>query len=195
MSSIELITKLRNQTGGGMMDCKKALDEANDDYEKAVDILRQRGEIKAAKKSAERETKDGLVYSYIHSNYKAGAMISLLCETDFVAKTDDFKKLAHELAMQIVAMNPEYLTPDKIPAEVLEREKSVYREQLLAEGKKEEMLEKIMEGKLNKFYAEVCLLKQQYIKDDAKTIESLINEMIVKTGEKIEIGKFVRFQI
>lgn len=177
------------------MDCKKALDEANDDYEKAVDILRQRGEIKAAKKSAERETKDGLVYSYIHSNYKAGAMISLLCETDFVAKTDDFKKLAHELAMQIVAMNPEYLTPDKIPAEVLEREKSVYREQLLAEGKKEEMLEKIMEGKLNKFYAEVCLLKQQYIKDDAKTIESLINEMIVKTGEKIEIGKFVRFQI
>ena len=177
------------------MDCKKAIDEANGDYEKAIDILRQKGEIKAAKKSAERETKDGLVYSYVHSNGKIGAMLELLCETDFVAKTDDYKNLVHELALQIVAMSPEYLKPEQVPVEVLDREKAIYREQLLAEGKKEEMLEKILEGKLNKFFAEVCLLKQQCIKDETKTVESLINEMIVKTGEKIEIGKFVRFQI
>ncbi len=195
MVDLAIITKLRNQTGGGMMDCKKALEEANGDYEKAIDLMRQKGEIKAAKKSAERETKEGIVYSYIHSNNKTGAMLELLCETDFVSRTEDFKNLAHELALQIVAMSPDYLMPEQVPVEVLEREKAIYREQLLAEGKKEEFMEKIMEGKLTKFFAETCLLKQLCIKDENLTVEALINQVIAKTGEKIEIGRFSRFQI
>jgi len=195
MSDTQDVVKLRNQTGAGMMDCKKALDEANGDYEKAIDILRQKGELKAAKKIEERTANEGLVYSYIHSNNKAGAMIALACETDFVARTDDFKNLAHEICLQVVAMMPDYLNPEEVPAEVLEREKSVYAEQLKGEGKPENMIEKIMTGKLDKFYSEVCLLKQVYIKDDTITIEGLINQFIAKIGEKVQVTRFVRFQI
>ena len=195
MSDVQTITKLRAQTGAGMLDCKKALDEVNGDYDKAIDVLRKKGEAKAAKKVAERQAKEGIVYSYIHSNNKTGTMLELFCETDFVAKTDDFKGLAHELALQIVAMSPEYLTPEQIPAEALEREKSVYREQLKNEGKPEEMIEKILEGKMNKYYEEVCLMKQLFIKDDKVTVESLITQVIAKTGEKIEVGNFIRYQI
>lgn len=195
MANAEIITKIRNQTGAGIVDCKKALDEAGDNYEKAVEILRKKGEAKAAKKMAERETKEGVVYSYVHSNNTAGAMLELFCETDFVARTDDFKTLANDLAMQIVAMSPEYLSPEQVPAELVEKEKAVYREQLKNEGKPEEMIEKILIGKLAKFYAEVCLLKQVFIKDDKITIEDLIKRMIAKTGEKIEVGRFVRYQL
>lgn len=195
MSDTQTIIKLRNQTGAGMQDCKKALDEAGDNYEKAIDILRQKGELKAAKKIEERTAKDGLVYSYIHSNNKAGAMIALACETDFVARTEDFKNLAHEIALQVVAMMPDYLSPEEIPAEVLEREKNVYTEQLKDEGKPANIIEKIMTGKLDKFYSDVCLVKQPYIKDDSITIEGLINQYIAKTGEKIQVMRFVRFQI
>lgn len=195
MSDTQIVVQLRNQTGAGMMDCKKALDEAGNDYEKAIDILRQKGEIKAAKKIEEREAKEGIVYAYIHSNNKSGAMVALACETDFVARTEDFKGLAHEIALQVVAMMPEYLAPENVPADVLEREKNVYREQLKEEGKPEAMFEKIMVGKLEKYYADVCLLKQTYIKDDAITIEELVNQYIAKTGEKIQIARFVRFQI
>ncbi len=195
MADVQIITKLRAQTGAGMMDCKKALDEAGDDYDKALDVLRKRGEAKAAKKIAERQTKEGIVYSYIHSNNKTGAMISLHCETDFVAKTDDFKSLAHDLAMQIVAMSAEYLNPEQVPTEVLDKEKEIYREQLKNEGKPEDMMEKILEGKLNKYYEDVCLMKQNFIKDDKIKIESLLTQMIAKTGEKIEIGQFARFEI
>ena len=195
MSDVQTITKLRAQTGAGMLDCKKALDEVNGDYDKAIDVLRKKGEAKAAKKVAETQAKEGIVYSYIHSNNKTGTMLELFCETDFVAKTDDFKGLAHELALQIVAMSPEYLTPEQIPAEALEREKSVYREQLKNEGKPEEMIEKILEGKMNKYYEEVCLMKQLFIKDDKVTVESLITQVIAKTGEKIEVGNFIRYQI
>ncbi|MBT5503826.1 translation elongation factor Ts [Candidatus Falkowbacteria bacterium] len=195
MSDVQTITKLRAQTGAGMLDCKKALDEVNGDYDKAVDVLRKKGEAKAAKKIAERQAKEGIVYSYIHSNNKTGTIVELFCETDFVAKTDDFKSLAHDIALQIVAMSPEYVTPEQIPAEALEREKSIYREQLKNEGKPDEMIEKILEGKMNKYYEEVCLMKQLFIKDDKVTIEGLINQIIAKTGEKIEIGNFARYQI
>lgn len=195
MADTQAVVKLRNQTGAGMQDCKKALDEANGDYEKAIDVLRQKGELKAAKKIEEREAKEGIVYAYIHSNNKTGAMISLACETDFVARTDDFKNLAHEIALQVVAMMPDYLNSEEIPADIIDREKNVYTEQLKGEGKPANIIEKIMTGKLEKFYADVCLLKQQYIKDDSITIEELINQFIAKTGEKVQITRFVRFQI
>jgi len=195
MSETQTIVQLRNQTGAGMMDCKKALDEAQGDYNKAIDILRQKGELKAAKKLEERTASEGIVYSYIHSNNKAGAMVALACETDFVARTEDFKNLAHEIAMQVVAMMPDYLKPEDVPADVLEHEKEIYTEQLKNEGKPENIIEKIMSGKLDKFYSEVCLLKQPFIKDDTITVEALINQYIAKTGEKIEVNRFVRFQI
>lgn len=195
MSDVQTITKLRSQTGAGMMDCKKALDEANNDYDKALIILRKKGEARAEKKIAERKAQEGIVYSYIHSNNKSGAMIEIFCETDFVARTDDFKNLAHEITLQIVAMSPDYLSPEEIPAEVIEKEKDVYRAQLKAEGKPDEMIEKILEGKLSKFYEDVCLLKQPFVKDDKLKIEDLIKQVIAKTGEKIELGKFANFQI
>jgi elongation factor Ts len=195
MSETQTIVKLRNQTGAGMMDCKKALDESKGDYDKAIDILREKGEIKAAKKIEERDAKEGIVYSYIHSNSKAGAMIALACETDFVARTEDFKNLAHEITLQIVAMMPDYLNPTDIPEAVLTRETNVYKEQLKNEGKPENIVEKILAGKVEKFYSDVCLMKQAYIKDDSVTIEEMINQYIAKTGEKIQITRFVRFQI
>lgn len=195
MADTQTIIKLRDLTGAGMLDCKKAIDEAGDDFEKAIEILRKKGEAKATKKIAEREAKEGIVYSYIHSNNKTGAMLELFCETDFVARTDDFKTLARDLAMQIVAMAPDYLRPEDIPVAVLKKEKEVYREQLKNEGKPENILDKVMAGKLEKFYSEVCLLKQIFIKDDKVTVEDLIKRVIAKTGEKIEIGRFARFQI
>ena len=195
MADAKTIAKLRNQTGAGMMDCKKALDEAGDDYDKAIDVLRKKGEAKASKKMAEREAKEGIVYSYIHSSNKSGAMVELFCETDFVARTDDFKSLAHDIAMQIVAMSPDYLKPEDVPSEVIEKEKEIYREQLKKEGKPEEMVEKILLGKLDKFYQEVCLLKQSFIKEDKLSVEDMIKQVIAKTGEKIEIGNFANFQI
>lgn len=177
------------------MDCKKALDEAGDDYEKAIDVLRKKGEAKAAKKVAERDAKEGIVYSYIHSNSKSGAMLELFCETDFVAKTDDFKNLAHELALQIVAMSPDYLKPEDVPADVLEKEKDIYQVQLKNEGKPDEIIEKIMKGKIDKYYEEVCLLNQPFVKDDKVKVGELVTQMIAKTGEKIEVGRFARYQI
>jgi len=195
MVELQMVTKLRAQTGAGMVDCKKALDESNGDYEKAIEILRKKGEAKATKKMNERQAKEGIVYSYIHSNGKTGVLLEFFCETDFVARTDDFKALAHDVAMQIVAMSPDYLSPEQVPAEVVEKEKEVYREQLKTEGKPENMIEKILEGKLAKFYEESCLLNQTFIKDDKVKVGELIKQMIAKTGEKIEVGKFVRFQI
>lgn len=195
MNDSQNIIKLREATGAGMVDCKKALDEAAGDFEKAIEILRKKGEAKATKKMAERQTKEGIVYSYIHTDSKTGAMLELFCETDFVARTDDFKNLARELALQIAAMAPEYLSPEQVPPLVVDKEKEVYREQLRAEGKPDNMMDKIVEGKLNKFFEDVCLLCQQYIKDDKIRVGDLIKQLIAKTGEKIEVGKFVRFQI
>ncbi|MBI5077561.1 translation elongation factor Ts [Candidatus Falkowbacteria bacterium] len=195
MADLENVTKLREQTGAGMVDCKKALDEAAGDFDKAVELLRKKGEAKAIKKMAERQAKDGIVFSYIHSNNKAGAMLELLCETDFVARTDDFKNLARDLAMQIVAMSPQYLKPEAVPAAVLEKEKEIYREQMKGENKPDAVKEKIIEGKLTKFFSEVCLLNQPFIKDESLTIDALIKQLVAKTGEKIEVGGFARFQI
>jgi elongation factor Ts len=195
MADIQTITQLRETSGAGMMDCKKALDESNGDIEKALEILRKKGDSKATKKLEERQTKEGVVYSYIHSNNKSGSMLELLCETDFVARTEGFQLLARELALQIVAMSPEYLSPDQVPSEVIEKEKEIYREQMRNEGKPAEMIEKIIEGKLNKFYEDTCLLKQLYVKDDKLKIEDLIKQFIAKTGEKIEVGRFSCFKI
>jgi elongation factor Ts len=195
MADLQNVSKLREQTGAGMVDCKKALDEASGDFNKALEILRKKGEAKAMKKMAERQVKEGIVYSYIHSNNKAGAMLELFCETDFVARTDDFKNLARDLAMQIVAMAPDYLKPEDVPTEVLEKEKEIYREQIKAESKPDAVKEKIIEGKLAKFYSEVCLLNQTFIKDESLTVGELIKQLMAKTGEKIEMGRFIKFQV
>jgi elongation factor Ts len=191
---IKLITKLRKQTGAGMETCKEALTEADGDMEKAVEILRKKGS-KIADKRAGKEAKEGIICSYIHSNNKVGVLLELNCETDFVARNEDFKKLAYDLAMQVAAQSPLYVSIDEIPEEMLNKEKEIIKEQLLTEGKNVKMLDKIIEGKLNKWNEEVCLLKQSFIKDEDITIEELINEKIASLGEKIKVGGFCRRQI
>lgn len=190
----KLILQLRNQTGAGMKDCQEVLEEANGDLNKAMELLRQRG-AKIAGKRAEKEARQGIIYAYIHANSKVGAMIELNCETDFVARNEEFKNLAHDLAMQIAAQSPLYVAPEDVPEEVLNKEKDLYKEQLLMEGKPEKMLDKIIEGKVNKWYEEVCLLKQPFIKNEDITIEEYINEKIASMGEKIKVGSFCRKQI
>ena len=191
-----LITKLRSLTGAGIVDCKKALEEANDNFDSAVEILRKKGQKVAANKQ-ERETKEGLVYAYTHSNGKVGALVELLCETDFVARNDGFKALAHDLALQIVAMNPLYVRPDDVPAEVIDKEIEIYKEQMggTLSGKPEEMVTKIMQGKVAKYYEEVCLLKQKFIKDDALTMEDVMTQAIAKLRENIQVRRFCRFSL
>jgi len=193
--STQDVVKLREMTGAGMLDCKKALDEAGGDIEKALDILRKKGQAKAARKSAERETKEGIVHSYIHANGKVGVMIELLCETDFVAKNELFQELAHDLAMQIAATEPLYLASEDVPQEVVEKEKSMIKEEIADESKPADVLDKIIEGKMAKYYSDICLMNQPFIKDEDKTIADLINEKIASIGEKIEIGRFCRFSI
>ena len=191
---INLITQLRKQTGAGMADCREALIEADGDMEKAIEILRKKG-AKIANKRAGKEASEGIIYAYIHANDKVGALLELNCETDFVAKNEEFKKLAHDIAMQIAAQSPLYVAPEDIPEEILNKEKDLYKDQLLAEGKPAKMLDKIIEGKVNKWYEEVCLLKQPFIKNEDITIEELINEKIASLGEKIKVGSFCRKQI
>ena len=188
------VSELRARTGCGMMDCKKALVECNGDAEKAIDYLREKGLAKAAKK-ADRNAKDGRIFSYIHNTGKVGVMVEIDCETDFVAKTDDFQQLGHDVAMQIAAAKPEYVAPEDVPADVLEREKSVYREQLLAEGKPAAIIDKILEGKVRKFYEQACLLEQPWIRDDEKKIKDLVIAQIAKMGENMKIRRFSRFSI
>ena len=189
------IFHLRELTGAGLNDCQKALEESNGDIEKAVEILRKKGAIKAAKKSIEREASEGIVDSYIHANGTVGVLVMVRCETDFVARNQEFKNLVHDIALQIAGARPLYITPENVPAEVIEKEKEIYREQLKREGKPPAMVDKIVEGKLEKYFQDVCLLKQPFIKDDSKTVEQLIQQMIAKLGEKITIGDFARFQI
>ena len=194
MSDKDLIIKLRTQTGAGMMDIKEALAEAGGDENKAIDILRKKGQ-KIAAKRAERTTGEGVIGNYVHGSGKVAAMVKLQCETDFVARNSDFKELAHDLAMQVVASSPLYLKASEIPADVIEREKAVYRVEAEKTGKTGDMADKIIEGKLNKFYTDVCLLNQAFFKDDKKTIQTLLDEATAKIGEKIEIGGFQRLQI
>jgi elongation factor Ts len=190
----QMVKDLREKTGAGMMDCKEALAETGGDVEKAIDYLRKKG-MSAATKRSSKAAKDGTIASYIHMGGKIGVLIELNCETDFVAKTDDFQRLAKDLAMHIAASNPLFVRADEIPADVLEREKEIYRSQALAEKKPEKIWDKIIEGKLNKYYEDVCLVNQKFIKDSDVTVETLITNMIAKTGENILIRRFVRYQL
>jgi elongation factor Ts len=191
--SAELVKNLREKTGAGMMECKKALTESNGDFEKAVDVLRQKGLASAVKKAG-RTASEGLIESYIHMG-KLGTMIEVNCETDFVARTDDFKELARDIAMHIAAANPLYLTREDVPQEVLEREKEIYKAQVA--GKPAQVVEKIIEGKLEKFFSDTCLVDQIFIKDpdQKKKVKDLVTEKIAKLGENIIIRRFARFQL
>ena len=190
----KLVQELRKDTGAGMMDCKAALTECEGDLDKAKKVLREKGIAKAEKRLG-RDVKEGLIDAYIHGGGRVGVLVELNCETDFVAKTDDFKKLAHEIAMQVAASAPEYVSPEDVPANLLEEEKSIYRKQALDEGKPEKILDKIIEGKVAKFYERVCLVDQPYIRDDSRKIKDLITETIAKTGENIRVKRFARFSL
>jgi elongation factor Ts len=192
--SANLVKELREKTGAGMMDCKKALSETEGDFEKAIDFLRQKGLATAAKRAG-RIAAEGQIGSYIHAGGKIGVMVEVNCETDFVAKTDDFRNFAKDIAMHIAASNPLYVQRENVPAEVLEREREIYRAQAREARKPEKILDKIVEGKLEKYFGEVCLLEQPFIKDPDLAIQDLINGLIGKLGEKIEIRRFARFQV
>lgn len=189
-----LIVKLREFTGAGIVDCKKALDEAQGDYASAVEYLRKKGQKVAANKQ-ERETKEGRVHAYIHGNGRAGALVEVLCETDFVARNEQFIEFCHGVAMHIVAANPLYVRPEDISEEVIAKEREIYEEQMAGDTKPQEIKDKILQGKLAKYYAETCLLKQPFIMDDSQTVEQHVSNMIAKIGEKIEIRRFSRFAL
>ena len=190
----KLVKTLREKTGAGMMDCKKALVDSDGDINKAVDNLRKSGIAKAEKKGT-RDTKEGLVYSYIHAGGRLGVLLELNCETDFVAKTEGFKELAHNLSMQIAAGSPISIDKDTLDGKLVEREKEIYTEQARAEGKPENIIVKMVEGKLIKFFQESCLLEQTYIKDSDKKVNDVIKETIATLGENISISRFSRFAI
>jgi len=190
----DMVRELRVKTGAGMMDCKEALAAADGDFEKAIDYLRKKG-MSAATKRSSKAAKDGTVASYIHMAGKIGVLVEVNCETDFVAKTDDFQTMARDIAMHVAASNPLYVRAEEIPAAVLEREKAIYREQLTAEKKPEKIWEKIIEGKLKKYNEEVCLVDQKFIKNTDITVGTLVSNMIAKTGENIIIRRFARFQL
>ncbi|MBK06905.1 MAG: elongation factor Ts [Deltaproteobacteria bacterium] len=188
----KLVKQLRDKTGAGMMDCKKALKETNGNIEEAVDFLRKKGMASADKKSS-RIASEGAVGSYIHMGGRIGVLVELNCETDFVARTDRFQELLTDIAMQIAATAPEYVTPEEIPADVLEREKGIFREQALQEGKPEKIVDKIVDGRVSKFYKQVCLLHQPFVKEDKKTVEEVIKEVVAEIGENIRVRRFARF--
>lgn len=188
------VKKLRDMTGVGMMDAKRALDESGGDIDKAVDALRKAGASKAAKK-ADRSAGEGIIVSYIHPGGQVGVLVELNSETDFVARNDDFKTLANDIALHIAAMNPQYLKRDDVPADVIAKEKEIIAEQLKAEGKPAAMIEKITEGKLDKFYSEVVLLDQAFVKDDSQTVGELITKAIQTIGENIQVARYARFAI
>ena len=188
------VNALRKQTGAGMMDCKNALLESNGILDDAIDHLRKTGITKAEKKGA-RQTKEGVVYSYIHAGSRLGVLVEVNCETDFVAKTDGFSELAHSIAMQIAATNPLSLDISTLDQSVVSREKDIFKEQAKSEGKPDEIIEKMINGRLQKFYQESCLLEQTYIKDPEKKVKDLITESIATLGENISISRFVRFSI
>ncbi|ODN30881.1 translation elongation factor Ts [Fervidobacterium thailandense] len=192
--SAQMVKELRERTGAGMMDCKSALMEANGDMEKAIEILRKKGLAKAAKKAG-RETKEGLIISYVHHNGKLGVLVELNCETDFVARTDEFKELGNKIAMHIAAMAPKWVKREDVPAEVIEKEKEIYREQLKDSGKPAHVIEKIIEGKLESFFQENCLLEQKYALDQSVTIKEMIQQAIAKIGENIQVSRFVRLMV
>jgi elongation factor Ts len=189
-----LVKQLRDATGAGMMECKAALQEANGNLEEATLILRKRGLASAAKKSG-RSTSEGLIGSYIHMGGKIGVLVELNCESDFVARTDDFQTLLREIALQVAAANPQYVSRDAVPADVIEREKGVYRGQMENSGKPPQVIEKIVEGKLGSFYEQVCLVDQASIRDPKQTVGAALQAAIAKLGENISVARFVRFKV
>ena len=194
MITASMVKELRTRTGVGMMDCKKALTEANGDMEKAVDILREKGLSKAAKKAG-RIAAEGIVGSYIHGYGRIGVLVEVNCETDFVAQTEGFHALVKDIAMQIAAANPLYVSREEVPADVISHEKEVYRQEALNEGKPEKIVDRMVEGRIEKYFKEVCLLDQPFIKDGDKTINDVVLEATVKMGEKVSIRRFTRYQL
>jgi elongation factor Ts len=192
--SIELVKDLRQRTGAGVTDCKAALTEAQGNMEAAIDYLRRKGLATAAKKAGRIAT-DGLVSSYIHAGGKMGVLVEVNCETDFVAKTEDFQTFVKNIAMHIAAANPQYIRREEIPEEVLERERAIHRTQAQEAGKPQKIIDKIVEGKMERFYSEVCLLEQTYVRDPDLTIKEFLDAMIAKVGENISIRRFARFQL
>jgi elongation factor Ts len=189
-----LVKELRDRTGAGMMECKKALEEAKADVAEAEIVLRKRG-IAAAHKKATRATKQGVIGTYIHPGAQLGVMIEINCESDFVARTDDFQELVHDVAMQIAAADPQFIRREDVTQAALDRERDIYRERAKNEGKPEKMLDKIVEGRMSKYYEEVCLLEQPFVKDNSITIGQLIATKIAKVGENISVARFARFKV
>ena len=189
-----LVKELRTKTGAGMMDCKKALSATDGDLDKAIDFLREKG-LAAAAKKADRIAAEGLVYSYIHGNGRIGVLVEVNCETDFVAQTDGFKDLCKDIAMQIAAAKPAYLKREEVPQEVLDHKREVLSKQALNEGKPQHIVDKMIVGRIEKYYKENCLLDQEFIKDADKTISQVITEQIAKIGEKIDIRRYVRYEL
>jgi len=190
----DMVKELRESTGAGMMDCKKALQEADGDMEKSVELLRKKG-LAAAAKKAGRIAAEGAVGSYIHAGGKIGVLVEVNCETDFVARTDDFQALIRDIAMHIAAAEPRFVSRDEVTDEVMEAERRIYREQAIESGKPENVVDRIVEGKLGKFYSEAVLLEQPFVKDPDKTIQQLLAEKIAKIGENIQVRRFARFKM
>ena len=195
MSSMSaLVKELRGKTGSGILDCQNALKETNSDVEKAIDLLRQRG-LAAAQKKAGRETKEGVISSYIHAGSKIGVLVEINCETDFVARTEEFQEFVKDVALQIAAANPAYVNREGVPVEQVEREQAIYLAQAKELGKPETAIDTIVHGKLEKFYQEQCLLEQSFIKDPNKTIREILTQKIAKLGENVTIARFTRYQL
>lgn len=191
---MKLIQELRDRTGLGMMSCKKALEESGGDIEQAVELLRKKGAAVAAKRSG-KDTAEGIVYAYIHPGDRVGVMLEINCETDFVARNENVKQFAKDIGMHIAALKPLYLSPEDVDSKFLEHEKEIFKEQLADSGKPEQVLAKIIEGKVNKLYTDICLLKQPFVKNDQFTVEQVLQELIAKTGENIRIRRFARFDV
>ncbi|NMA63210.1 MAG: translation elongation factor Ts [Syntrophomonadaceae bacterium] len=194
MVTAAMVKELRERTGAGMMDCKNALVEAEGDIEKAIEILRVKGLAQAAKKAG-RVASEGLVEAYIHLGGRIGVLVEVNCETDFVAKTDEFRHLCRDIAMQVAASKPEYVRREDVPVEVVNKEKQILREQALEEGKPEKIVERMVEGRIGKFFKENCLVEQPYIRDPDKSVQDLLNEIISKLGENITVRRFSRFEV
>jgi elongation factor Ts len=187
-----MVKELRDKSGAGMMDCKKALAATGGDMDKAIDELRKKG-LAAAQKKSSRSTREGAIDSYVHAGGKIGVLVEVGVETDFVARSDPFKEFTHDLAMQVAASSPRWVRRDEVPADVIEREKAIYREQ--AKGKPDKVVEKMLEGKLNKFFQEVCLMEQPFVKDPDRTIEQLRTDLVGVIGENVDVRRFARFQL
>jgi elongation factor Ts len=192
--SAQEVKQLRDKTGAGIMACKRALQEADGDIEEAIALLRKKGE-EIAEKRAGRATANGIVYSYIHAGDQVGVLVEINCESDFVARNEDFRQLAKDIAMQVAAMRPRWVSRDEVPAEVLAKEREILTEQARAEGKPEHIIAKMVEGRLNKFYETYCLLDQPFIRDDSRPVQSLVTDLIARSGENIVIRRFCRYQV